>query len=77
LIHWWSFHGFVILLTMEGLMRNKAKKFPNKDVNRFEGEPQAKEAFASRRANGTINTHPQERMHASGQRAEEPYPEEG
>ncbi|MGG3737290.1 small, acid-soluble spore protein K [Aeribacillus pallidus] len=56
-------------------MRNKAKKFPNKDVNRFEGEPQAKEAFASRRANGTINTHPQERMHASGQRAEDP--EEG
>jgi len=36
--------------------------------NKFEGEPRAKAEFASKRANGTINTHPQERMKASGER---------
>lgn len=49
-------------------MRNKAKNFPNMNHNRFEGEPRAKAEYASRRADGTINTHPQERMRASTNR---------
>ncbi|KUP09696.1 spore protein K [Bacillus coahuilensis m2-6] len=49
-------------------MRNKATGFPNQNNNKFEGEPRAKAEYASKRANGTINTHPQERMHASGNR---------
>ncbi|RDI37164.1 small, acid-soluble spore protein K [Falsibacillus pallidus] len=49
-------------------MRNKAKGFPYGSQNKFEGEPRAKAEYASKRANGTINTHPQERMHASNQR---------
>ncbi|MCM2533867.1 small, acid-soluble spore protein K [Neobacillus ginsengisoli] len=49
-------------------MRNKATNFPNQNNNKFEGEPRAKAEYASKRANGTINTHPQERMRASGQR---------
>ncbi len=61
------FHGF-----KEGLggayMRNKAKNFPNQNNNKFEGEPRAKAEYNSLRANGTINTHPQERMRASNNR---------
>ncbi|MCM3598456.1 MULTISPECIES: small, acid-soluble spore protein K [Bacillaceae] len=49
-------------------MRNKAKDFPIQSSNKFEGEPRAKDDFASKRANGTINTNPQERMRASGER---------
>lgn len=49
-------------------MRNKATNFPNQNNNKFEGEPRAKAEYASKRANGTINTHPQERMHASTNR---------
>lgn len=49
-------------------MRNKVTNFPNQNNNKFEGEPRAKAEFASKRANGTINTHPQERMRASNQR---------
>ncbi len=33
--------------------------------NKFEGEPRAKAEYASKRADGTINTHPQERMKSS------------
>lgn len=51
-------------------MRNKAKSFPNQNNNKFEGEPRAKAEYASKRANGTTNTHPQERMSASNQRDE-------
>ncbi|CAI8975491.1 small acid-soluble spore protein K (minor) [Priestia megaterium] len=51
-------------------MRNKAKDFPNQHHTKFEGEPRAKAEYASKRANGTINTHPQERMHASNEREE-------
>lgn len=47
-------------------MRNKAKNFP--DTARFEGEPRAKAEYASRRADGTINTQPQERMYESSHR---------
>ncbi|MBZ5751215.1 MULTISPECIES: small, acid-soluble spore protein K [Metabacillus] len=54
------------------MLRNKAKGFPNLNNNKFEGEPRAKAEYASKRANGTINTHPQERMRASGNR-ENPY----
>ncbi|OLS36804.1 small, acid-soluble spore protein K [Bacillus sp. MRMR6] len=46
-------------------MRNKVTGFP-KDMQ--QDEPRAKAEFASRRADGTINTHPQERMHASSHR---------
>ncbi|MGX6444686.1 small, acid-soluble spore protein K [Neobacillus sp. K501] len=49
-------------------MRNKAKNFPNQNNNKLEGEPRAKAEYASTRADGTINTHPQERMRASSQR---------
>ncbi|MEJ9212608.1 small, acid-soluble spore protein K [Bacillus smithii] len=49
-------------------MRNKAKNFPNLNSHKFEDEPRAKAEYASKRADGTINTHPQERMQASGQR---------
>ncbi|MFE8698716.1 small, acid-soluble spore protein K [Cytobacillus sp. FJAT-53684] len=49
-------------------MRNKVTNFPNQNNNKFEGEPKAKAEYASKRANGTINTHPQERMRASSNR---------
>lgn len=49
-------------------MRNKATNFSNQNSNKFEGEPRAKAEYASKRADGTTNTHPQERMHASGER---------
>jgi small acid-soluble spore protein K (minor) len=50
------------------MVRNKDSNFPNLSSNKLEGEPRAKAEYASRRADGTINTHPQERMRASGQR---------
>jgi small acid-soluble spore protein K (minor) len=50
------------------MMRNKAQNFPNQNNNKFEGEPRAKAEYASKRADGTINTHPQERMKASNER---------
>ena len=40
----------------------------NLNGSKLEGEPRAKSEFASKRADGTINTHPQERMHASSHR---------
>ncbi|MFA9559257.1 small, acid-soluble spore protein K [Evansella sp. AB-rgal1] len=50
-------------------MRNKAKGFPHhKDID---GVPRAKAQYASRRADGTINTHPAERMQASSHRENE------
>ena len=49
-------------------MRNKEKGFPNQNNNKLEGEPRAKAEYASKRADGTINTHPQERMRASSNR---------
>lgn len=50
-------------------MRNKSKNFPA--VNRFSGEPRAKAEYASKRANGSINTHPKERMLESSHRNDE------
>lgn len=51
------------------MVRNKAKGFPYGSNNKFEaGTARAKSEYASRRADGTINTHPQERMRASGAR---------
>ena len=47
-------------------MRNKAKNFPLN--NHFDGTPRAKAEYASKRADGSTNTHPQERMHASSHR---------
>ncbi|MGM0790216.1 MAG: small, acid-soluble spore protein K [Bacillota bacterium] len=52
-------------------MRNKAKNFPNQNHNKFEGEPRAKTEYASKRADGSINTHPQERMRASSNRTDD------
>ena len=49
-------------------MRNKERGFPNQNNNKLEGEPRAKAEYASKRADGTINTHPQERMRASSNR---------
>jgi small acid-soluble spore protein K (minor) len=50
-------------------MRNNAKNFPNQSSNKLEGDgPRAKAEYASKRADGTINTHPQERMRASNNR---------
>lgn len=50
-------------------MRNKERGFPNQHNNKLEGGgPRAKAEFASKRANGTINTKPQERMRASNNR---------
>ncbi|MBD7939502.1 MULTISPECIES: small, acid-soluble spore protein K [Cytobacillus] len=49
-------------------MRNKAAHFPNQNHNKFDGEPRAKAAFASKRADGTTQTQPQERMKASSNR---------
>jgi small acid-soluble spore protein K (minor) len=49
-------------------MRNKAKDFPIKSMKGEGGEARAKDEYASKRADGTINTHPQERMMASNQR---------
>ncbi|WP_071458745.1 small, acid-soluble spore protein K [Bacillus massilinigeriensis] len=52
-------------------MRNKAKDFPEMNGNRLEGQPRAKSQYASKRADGTINTHPQERMFASSHREDD------
>ncbi|WP_081591246.1 MULTISPECIES: small, acid-soluble spore protein K [Bacillus] len=49
-------------------MRNKARNFPA--VNRFSGEPRAKAEYASKRADGSINTHPKERMLHSSHRTD-------
>ena len=50
-------------------MRNKVTNFPNQTTSKFGGAPPlAKAEYASTRANGTINTHPQERMRASTDR---------
>ncbi|MFK4998262.1 small, acid-soluble spore protein K [Bacillus sp. N9] len=57
------------------MMRNKAKDFPYGNKNKFEGEPRAKAEYASKRADGTMNTHPQERMRASGAREDGEYNE--
>nr|WP_196762688.1 small, acid-soluble spore protein K [Anoxybacillus flavithermus] len=51
-------------------LSNKEQGFPNQNNEKLEGEPRAKAEYASKRANGTINTHPQERMHASSQRGD-------
>ena len=50
-------------------MRNKERNFPNLNEPKLEGEPRAKAEYASKRADGTINTRPQERMRASGERS--------
>ncbi len=34
----------------------------SKNNSKIDGQPKAKSRFASKRPNGTINTHPQERM---------------
>jgi small acid-soluble spore protein K (minor) len=51
-------------------LSNKERGFPNQNNEKLEGEPRAKAEYASKRANGTINTHPQERMHASNKRGD-------
>ncbi|WLR51258.1 small, acid-soluble spore protein K [Bacillus tianshenii] len=46
-------------------MRNKEQGFPPRIS--LNGEPRAKAEYASKRANGTINTNPQQRMRRSNQ----------
>ncbi|WP_100330638.1 small acid-soluble spore protein K [Bacillus xiapuensis] len=48
-------------------MRNKAKNL-SQDMNVEAGKARAKAQYASKRANGTNQTNPQERMIASNQR---------
>ena len=50
------------------MVRNKEKNFPNQVDIKLEGLPDAQARFSSKRANGTINTQPQERMRASTKR---------
>ncbi|MCU9595459.1 small, acid-soluble spore protein K [Caldibacillus thermolactis] len=47
------------------MVRNKERGFPNQKDIKLEGMPPAQAKYSSKRANGTINTRPQERMHAS------------
>jgi small acid-soluble spore protein K (minor) len=61
------FSRFLETLYWRSTMRNKATNFPNQNNNKFEGEPDVHAEFSSKRANGTTNTHPQERMRASGE----------
>lgn len=49
-------------------MRNKAKNFPITSAKGEGGKARAKAAYASKRADGSISTHPQERMNASSHR---------
>lgn len=50
------------------LVRNKERGFPNLEDNKFEGMPRARAKFASKRADGTIQTRPAERMQKSNKR---------
>ncbi|KGP71638.1 small, acid-soluble spore protein K [Pontibacillus yanchengensis] len=45
--------------------RNKTVNFPEEKPN---GKPRAQAQYASKRADGSINTRPQERMHQSSKR---------
>lgn len=48
------------------MVRNKENNFPpHRDID---GEPRAKAKYSSLRANGQINTHPQERMRQSNEK---------
>lgn len=47
-------------------MRNKEKGFPNRIS--FDGEPRAKEEYASKRPDGSTRDHPQERMRNSNEK---------
>ncbi|GAA0341616.1 small, acid-soluble spore protein K [Bacillus carboniphilus] len=53
------------------MVRNKEKGFPIVNGIKLEGEPRAKAEYASKRADGSINTHPQERMRASNHREDD------
>ena len=62
-------NALLILSNMEEkTLRNKKRGFPNQNNDKFQGEPRAKPEFSSKRADGSINTHPQERMKASNER---------
>ena len=52
-------------------MRNKAKDFPDDNMTGEGEKARAKARYVSKRANGTTNTHPQERMKASSERTRE------
>ncbi|HHW37511.1 MAG TPA: small, acid-soluble spore protein K [Bacillales bacterium] len=47
------------------MVRNKENNFPS-HMN-IKGEPRAKAKYSSLKANGQINTHPQERMRKSNE----------
>ncbi|WP_028399852.1 small, acid-soluble spore protein K [Ectobacillus panaciterrae] len=47
-------------------MGTNSQRFTEKrNHSKIDGQPKAEARFASKRADGTINTHPQERMRAS------------
>ena len=50
------------------MVRNKERDFPNQNGNKFEGLPREQAKYASKRADGTIQTRPAERMLKSNER---------
>jgi small acid-soluble spore protein K (minor) len=49
------------------LGQNKEAYSEHRNNSKIDAEPKAKARFASKRPDGSINTHPQERMHAATQ----------
>ncbi|WP_409304397.1 small, acid-soluble spore protein K [Peribacillus sp. SCS-155] len=49
-------------------MRNKAHDFPYPENHRIQGMPRARAEYASKRADGSINTNPKGRMSESTKR---------
>lgn len=60
--------GTPLYLKEVGSLRNKVKNFPSRIS--LDADPRAKPKYASKRADGTINTQPQERMAASSKEAD-------
>lgn len=50
------------------MVRNKERGYPNQDGNKLDGLPRAQAKYASKRADGTIQTRPAERMLNSNKR---------
>lgn len=50
------------------MVRNKERGYPNQDGNKLDGLPRAQAKYASKRADGTIQTRPAERMLKSNKR---------
>jgi len=50
------------------IVHNKERGYPNQDGNKLDGLPRAQAKYASKRADGTIQTRPAERMLKSNKR---------